>query len=72
MRQIDLRNSKFTAEVVVPLDDKPAIEYLRKLGYVEESNLSAANICHPTNLPVNILSPDEVVALVLQSFCSDM
>ncbi|CAG9531276.1 unnamed protein product [Cercopithifilaria johnstoni] len=66
------RRKRQMAEVVVSLDDKLAIEYLRKLGYVEEFNLSAANICYPTNLPVNILSPNEktaaVVSIPMQSF----
>lgn len=57
----------------MPVEDKAAIEYLRKLGYVEESNLLTANICHPTNLPATILSPDELVAFhLLQSFYCNM
>ncbi|KAL3994701.1 hypothetical protein ACH3XW_22785 [Acanthocheilonema viteae] len=66
------RRKRQMAEVIVPLDDKAAIEYLRKLGYVEEFNLSTANICHPTDLPASILSPDEktgaVVPIPMQSF----
>uniref|UniRef100_A0A0R3RFR4 Uncharacterized protein n=1 Tax=Elaeophora elaphi TaxID=1147741 RepID=A0A0R3RFR4_9BILA len=61
------RRKRQMSEVIVPLDDKRAIEYLRKLGYVEESSLSPANICHPTNLPANILSPDEVVTSILRT-----
>ncbi|KAM3719297.1 50S ribosomal protein [Dirofilaria immitis] len=68
------RRKRQMAEVVVPLDDKPAIEYLRKLGYVEEFNLSPANICHPTNLPTNIFSPNEktiaVIPIPMQSYQS--
>uniref|UniRef100_A0A1I7VX87 Protein muscleblind n=1 Tax=Loa loa TaxID=7209 RepID=A0A1I7VX87_LOALO len=54
-----------SVEVIVPLDDKPAIEYLRRLGYVEEFNLSSANICHPISLSANVLSPDEKTAAVV-------
>uniref|UniRef100_A0A7I4NIZ8 Uncharacterized protein n=1 Tax=Brugia malayi TaxID=6279 RepID=A0A7I4NIZ8_BRUMA len=59
------RRKRQMTEVIVPLDDKLAIEYLRKLGYVEEFNLSSANICHPTNLLGNVLSPDERSAAVI-------
>ncbi|VDO31890.1 unnamed protein product [Onchocerca flexuosa] len=59
------RRKRQMAEVVVPADDKSAIEYLRKLGYVEESNLSPANICHPSNLPANIILPNEKTAAVI-------
>ncbi|VDK67331.1 unnamed protein product [Litomosoides sigmodontis] len=59
------RRKRQMTEITVSMEDKPAIEYLRKLGYVEESSLSTANICHPTNLPATILSPDEKTAAVV-------
>ncbi|EFO20444.2 hypothetical protein LOAG_08047 [Loa loa] len=59
------RRKRQMVEVIVPLDDKPAIEYLRRLGYVEEFNLSSANICHPISLSANVLSPDEKTAAVV-------
>ncbi|VDN01312.1 unnamed protein product [Thelazia callipaeda] len=50
-----------SAEIVVPIEDKAAIDYLRKLGYVEESSLSPANLCQ--NLPSGALPPSDQAAL---------
>lgn len=50
----------FPVEVEVPVDDKAAIEHLRKLGYTEESNLSPSKLCQLPNSPIGLSAPNKV------------
>uniref|UniRef100_A0A915PCP4 Uncharacterized protein n=1 Tax=Setaria digitata TaxID=48799 RepID=A0A915PCP4_9BILA len=60
------RRKRQMAEVIVPVDDKAAIEYLRKLGYVEEFNLFA-NICHSANSPADDKRTAAMVPIPIQA-----